>query len=318
MVATPSKPKVSYNHGYLTDCDDASDWTNYSANNIDPEEHSLTVESNDFFKIEATVSGVLNEYVYYYYNLPVSISASTYPHYVIRWKTSKAADGLGARIKVLFDGGGSEWLLGGTTPEFSTLLKVTKGTISDQTKSISQIQLWADDYPDGAASDGTHQVYFDFVLLSDYFEFPNARYSRRLDLQPKRPFLEPPFRSGDIQQTMGTKSTIFACSCDLDKGKLSTTDATNVYNDWLRPQGDDDKTDVFEGQVFFDIMHKCATEPWQWLETGLGPQFKATLEECPLHDTGEANRIIDLVFKEYTEKRSVKDDTFAERYGLVT
>jgi len=285
---------ITHNRCYFTDCSDVAIFLG-PTNSADPlTDVSKTILHGDWFTIEGTPDSAADEYVYYTGNLQ-SFDSDIYTKYLLRWKTSASGNALGARAKITFTSG-EQWILGESAPQFSTTFKVATGTITAG-KTMTSLQVWADDYPDSVAS-GTSQVYFDFALLyPPVFTLPNVAGGMKLHLPPRKAFLAPPGRDVDITQHLGTKSAVVNISCDLDQGT------------WKR------SGDMIDGEVFLDILH--TRWPWQWLNTG-SHQFKVTVEPTfrwVNNGDGSTSRLLDLVFTEYSLSDK-SNETYAERFGI--
>lgn len=292
---------ITYGHGYLSDCDDTTGWTE---SNIGLGSPSLTVENGDYFKISGTCDDIGEEYVSYQKDF-TNISSDIYKKILIRWKTSVSSNGLGAMAILVFTGGSNQYVLGASAPEFSTEWTVTVADITAG-KTIDKIGIFADDNPDSVDS-GTYSVYYDFILLcKENFVFPNVGYGLDVTLPPRYAIIPIPRRVGDITQNLGSELTTVRASCDLDIG-----------DNWKRPQNDTPKTDTVNGQVFYEIAHNTSTEPWQWLDTG-SEQFKVTMEPPVFRRTSTGNstrHILDLTFREY-RKSCASNESYIERFGL--
>lgn len=299
---------ITHGHGYLTDCDDKTDYAT-TGNSADPlGSPTLTVLHGDVFQIEGTCDAVADEYVYYQADISaLSISSTTYPNFLIRWKTSASSLGLGLRAYYTLNAGAiDEYMVGTTTvPEYSSSWKLTTGAITTG-KTIDYVTFYADDYPNSVAS-GTHQVYIDFVLFyAGTFTFPNVAYGLDFTPPPRYATIPIPSRVGDVTQNLGSESATVRVSCDLD--------IDNATNDWKRPQRTlSPKTDYVNGEVFMEIAHLSSTEPWQWLDTGT-EQFKVTLENPVFRRMGKGH-VLDLLFR---EKRvsDASNEYYYERFGL--
>jgi len=236
-------PSITYGHGYLTDCDDVTDWTETTGGSIGGT--VFACDHGDIFRLGGTCTDAADEYVYREYNLD-NISSNVYSKYVLRWKTLNAADALGARVKLIFTSG-SQWILGESAPQFETTWQVKTGTI-DPDKTIDKIQLWADDYPD--SEDGaTSAVYYDFVLLhKGTFTFPFID-DISVDFENRIVDIVIPGRPGDITQYLGAPSPSIKVTGKIDIGASS---------DWGTP--------ILE--YLYRIWQEAHKDPWQWFSTG--------------------------------------------------
>jgi len=281
---------VTNNHGFLTDCDSLTGWSEAAGKTLTST--SLTVLHNDWFKITGTASAA-DKFTYWEYDFS-NIDASTYKKWIVRGKTSEPANGLGLKVEIVYANPSGTEILFGSTPQFTTLMKVWKGTItnSGSATQIDKIRLYA--VSDAACS--AKSVYYDFAFLhAETFTFPNVANGLDFQLPPRYAILTPPGRVGDITQNLGTESAMVHASCNL-----------NLSN-WKR------SGDVVNGEVFYEIAHKSSSEPWQWLDLG-DEQFKATLEEPIFRRQGKEQRL-DLTFREY-RLSDASNETYVERFGL--
>jgi len=308
-----TKPTVTITngHGFLSDCNDKTGWTEDPAKTLTAT--SLTVELDDWFKLTGTASATAKK-TYWERNF-TDISALTYPSWIVRLKTSEASTGLGAKVEIVYSTGATE-ILFGATPVFSTLCTVKTGTIVNAGGAlwISKIRF----YGVSDAACNAKSVYYDFALLhKGVFTFPNTELGKEWIPPPRNVFIEIPSRVTDVTQNLGGKSAKWRCSCNLDIGRLSTTSGTCTGDDWKRPQGVDSEyqTDTVKGEVFDDLSHNSYHEPFQWLNTGMGRQIKAVLDEEPRFREDGDKHTVDLVFKEYSRSNK-SNESYVERFGL--
>jgi len=291
---------VTYNHGFLTDCDDITGWTE-NVSGMLAAEATLTSLYGDWFKIDATFNDAGDEYCWYTYDFTDNglsdILSNSYTHYVIRWRTSESSIGAGARCTLVFSVGNQEILT--STPQFSTTWKVNTGTIT-AAKTITGVKFYADDYPNDASSNGDHSVYFDFLLLcKGKFTWPYVSDAIIFTPTPRVANIPIFGRLGDITQLGGS---------GLATARIMGTIDNRAG--WKRAG------DVIGGQVFYEIAHNKNSEPWQWLDTG-DEQFKAVLKEPNLRRERDSKeqRVYDLLFQEY-RLSSASNESYIERYGL--
>lgn len=292
-----TNPSITYGHGYLTDCADTTDWTEDLSPTLSST--ALTVLYNDYFKLTGT-AGAANRSTYWMYDIS-DISSTVYPKFMIRWKTSAESTGLGAKLLVDYSTNLSnvETLM---DVSFNTTWQVTTGDLTAG-KTVKRVLLYA---VSDAACEGEYVLY-DFLLLhKGTFTFPNVAYGLNFTSPPRYAIIGIPSRVSDITQNLGSESATVTCSCDLDIG-----------DDWKRPQGETEKTDVVNGEVFYEIAHRSYTEAFQWLNTG-EEQFKVTLESPVVRRSvsgTQAEHILDLTFREY-RRSSASNETYIERFGL--
>jgi len=286
---------ITYGRALLDDCD-VADWEEHRLNMIDADA-VLYCENGDYFKIDATADSADDEYCYYQYpnaGSPLSISTTTHPFWLARWKTNVGSNGFGARIKAYYDGGWHDLLA--STPQFSTDWTVNSGTITTG-KTVQYVSFWADDYPDSVSSQ--HYVYYDFILLcKGIFPFPNINH---LEFNPSPRYAQIPIpsKTTNATQNLGAESATIQIECDLDRGN------------WKR------SGDVVDAQVFYEMAHYGFQDPWQWLDTGT-EQFKVTLEDFNIRRISSGStthRVLELLFREYSLGNK-SEETNIERFGL--
>lgn len=282
---------VTYGHGYLTDCNDTTGWTEARNNMIDADA-TLEVIYDDEFRITAIFdNGATGENCSYTKDI-TDISSDVYTKYLLRYKTSESANGAHAGCVLTFSSG-TQTILDNA---YSTSWKLASGDITTG-KTITHVAFTADD--DG--TDGTFYVYYDFLLLyKDDFTFPSGQpTSIEFRPNPRYALLASPARLTDITQSLGNRSAEISMECDLDIGT------------WTRT-GDD-----VDAEVFYDIAHNSVDEPFQWLDTE-NEQLKVTLEEPVIKrlSTGDSvSRILNLTWREYSRKDK-STETCTERFGL--
>lgn len=289
---------ITHTHGLLDEGDDSSVWAESRSGMTDPEA-TISSEYGDYLRLTGTLNDAGDEWLKATYDI-TDISADLYPNYLFRYRTSLASNGLGARLYVVYDDASTEFLLGETTPQFSTTFKTVAGTLVNYSGlDIDKIVYWGDDYPNTVTGGITPYVEFDFILFhKDTFTLPHNGHDLNLYIPPRYGLLGPPGRIGDITQNLGNESARVEVSCDLDVG------------DWKR------SGDYVDGEVFYEIAHKNTTEPWQWLDTGT-EQFKVTLENPIFRRIGGdvSTHTLDLLFREY-RLSDASSETYVERFGL--
>jgi hypothetical protein len=306
--------KISYGHGFCDDGNATTNWSTKVLTNMTDGQTSIAATNDDYFTVKGVCDSADDESVYFENDI-TNLAPTIYTKFLVRWKTSVASNGCGARVQLVFaDNSTQDLLQAAAIPQFSTTWTVTTGTITTGS-NINKVRIWADDYPDDCPN-GTYYVYVDCILLfKDWFTFPNTEFGTEFTPPPRYAMIPIPSRIVDITQNLGCESAIFTASCNLDIGKLLTTASAVVESDWKRPQGTDTK-DIDEnmnGQVFVDIAHNSITEPFQWLDTGK-QQFKVTLDTLRFPERSDSHTV-DLTFKEYS-RSSKSNETYVERFGL--
>jgi hypothetical protein len=289
----------------------------------------LTQVNDDVFQIDSSPDVNTNEYTLWEYPNPNGTTHLTdssggalytnkYTTYYVRYKASGTlATGVGARVQLVFTGGDTQYIVGNAAPALTAnKWVVATGTILyDLTHQvIEHVRIIADDNPDSTAA-GPYVTSFDYILLCQgTFTFPNCETST-WEPNPAYAISPMPSKSGSETQNLGSESGECHCTCNLD--------LSNGTDDWRRPQGNLDKNldaviigqgDYIAGQVFDEIAHMSYTEPWQWLNTGKGRQFKAILKDPIFNYPGEKHTV-ELLFIEL-RRGSASTETYVERYGL--
>ena len=291
-----SYPTITSGHApWITDCNDATSWAEGPGPTLGGT--SLTVLYGDYFQIEGTCAGAGNEATYFAYSFVPAEQFSTddYPNYLIRYKTSAPSDGVGAAVKANFTIG-TQYLLGEAfIPEFSANWTLKSGTL-DAGKTMSRVDLIANDYPDTVAA-GTFQVYFDFILFyKDTFTFPKSNVILFLP-KPNIANIPIPGREGEILQNLGS-----------EKARVHLWEEMMRESTWGTPKG----------QWFYKIAHEMGGDLWQWLTLpSHSCKFKATFDTAPeiLFENGKLT--FDLWLKEYKLADAAAMETYQERFGHV-
>jgi len=231
-----TNPTITYSHGFLTDCDSATNWTETASPTLTST--GLTVLYNDIFKLTGTAS-TAGQYTYWEYDL-TNISSDTFTKFLIRYKTSASSTGLGAKVELVFTSG-TQIIL---DTSFSTVWKVASGTIT-KGKTIDKIRLYA---VSDAASSGEYVLY-DFILLcKGTFTFPQCD-DVSIDLTNVYADLTPPTRVGDVTQYLAMNSPIIRLTGKID------VDTSN----WGSPYG----------EYLLYIWREACSDPWQWFTSDL-------------------------------------------------
>ena len=233
-------PTITYGHGYLTDCDDATGWGE-NLNNMLGADATLTVQHKDIFQIQADFDDGAGTDEYCYYEKDITnISSNTYPKYLIRWKTSAGSAGAQAKVVLVFTAGTQEIELG-----YNTTWAVASGDTTSG-KTIDKVRFYADDELD-VTPNGTYYVYYDFLLLHrGTFTFPFV--DGRVFLKPskKNVELDIPFRDTGILQQFGMKSP-----------QILLEGTMNTNRNWGTP----------DGEYLYYILRN--PDPWQWFTNDL-------------------------------------------------
>jgi len=295
---------LTHSQTYLHDCHAITDFAG-TGNSADPLTGISFTSDGDYFTITGTCDAAADEWYYRKHDL-TDFSSTIYNCWMARYKTSVAAAGLGAVLKVKYTDASYDSLVGSdTTPSFSTTWKVESGTLTTG-KTVSEVYIYANDHPDSVAA-GAFSVYFDFIMFfKGTFTLPNVAGGMNIDLPPKEAIIIIPGRDTNITQNLGTESAVVTIQSDLDQGT------------WKRPQSDPtNPTDTIDAEVFLEMLHNRSTEPFQWLDTG-SHQFKVTVHPkfaWKNNGDGSTSRILDLILKEYSLNNK-SGETYAERFGI--
>lgn len=274
-----TKPTITWGHGYLTDCDDATGWTETESSLV----AALTVEDGDVFKIEGTCNDAGDEYVHYEKDI-TDISSTLYNKYLVRWKTSAAANGLKAYISFEYDDASFDDVDLG----FSTSWTVSSGTI-DTAKTLDKIRFGATDDPNSIDA-GTFQVYYDFLMVHvGTFTFPFVDGTEDISLQNNIVYVKIPRRVGNITQYQGADSPIIRLNGKMD---TNTSWAASGYT-----------TLGFDLMRILKEMHK---DPFQWLTTdllGTSGGCKVTMPKLKISKVAgsKSQRLWELEMRNYSK-----------------
>lgn len=256
------------------------------------------VEKNAYFKLTGVCDGAGDEFVYYEKDV-TNISMDDFTHFVIRWKTSVASSGLGARVRLVFTSG-TEFILGSSAPEFSSTAdtwKLTTGTITSTGKTLDKIRLYADDDPDSLAS-GTYYVYYDYILLyNDDFEFPYVTEPIELSNVNREGILRIPGRVGDVVQYMGMDSPLITIRGEMDSNANWGTDLV--------------------GAKLYEVTQRRHAAPWRFFQSDLGnfPVEIVSFIIRQAHTRTGGQRTYELVVRKLDEYCG-SNDSYSEYYNV--
>lgn len=184
----------------------------------------------------------------------LGFSTTSYPSFLIRYKTSAVSDGAHAKVILVFNDATTQTILDNA---YSTVWKTFAGDITTG-KTLDHIRLYAECDLDTA--NGTYYVYYDFVLVHRAtFTFPFvAPGGVTLNLPKKLAQIQIPGRDGNILQNLGMASPRIKLEGNMD---------TNVA--W----------GTLKGEYLYKILRGAIGDyhdPWQWLTSDVG-NFKVTL-----------------------------------------
>ena len=279
--------KLTYGHGWVTDCDDPTGPSGTWAKTENGQTlAALTVINDDVFDIEATGSAG-NKIGHYSNPTALGLSSLVYTKILFRYKCSNA--NVKAKIELAFAEGLPNQVVLAETNETTW----HKGSVTVTTsKTIDHVLLFCN------AAVG--HVYYDFVLICmGEFEFPNAA-AHNLRANPRNASLVPPGKVGDHNQNLGCDPAMVMFTCDLSVG-------TNTLS-WKRTL----PADTIDGEVFMDISHNAKSEPFQWLEMD-DKEFKVVLDDMEFQMIEGKLQLV-LTLKEYS-RGNANDEYYYERWG---
>jgi hypothetical protein len=206
-------PTLTYGIAVLDDCLDITAYSETESGLT----CAITADPSDVIKLTGTCDNAADEYAYYEIDV-TNTSTAVSNFWALRYKTSVASDGLGARVDVLYDDATTETVFG-ATPQFSTTWKYETGTFA-ASKTIDKIRFYADDYPDTVTA-GSFAVWYDFFMIfGGTFTFPHtctmngtggvfAEFGNKIGTIPIFG------RDTDIKQKAGRKNTTFTIKGDM-------------------------------------------------------------------------------------------------------
>lgn len=231
-----AKPSLTYDHGYLTDCEDKTSWTEDGSPTLT--DTGLTVLYNDIFRLTGTASAA-DKKTYWEYDI-TNITSASYPYFMVYYETSVGSVGLGAKVELVFTSGTQTIL----DTDFSTTWKIASGTVTEG-KTVDKVRFYA--VSDAACSG--QSVSYDFLLLhAGIFNFPFVSGREQLDLVNTYADLMPPGRQGFISQYVGMESPLIQLSGEMDTG-----------SGWGTP----------DGEYLYKIWKLACSDPWQWFDSDL-------------------------------------------------
>lgn len=214
--------------------------------------------------------GATDEHVYYKLNFDDFLS-NTYKRYVMRVKTSHASAGAKAKVVLVFTSGNQEIV----PLDYYSAWTAFSGQITAD-KTVSEIRIYADD--DG--TNGTFQVYYDFILLTkDIITLPDF-VNNRLHAQNVYVDLHPPGRLGEHSQYMGMKSPEIRLNGKMD------TDAG-----WEGAAG-------ITGEALYILLKSAENDVWNWFTSDL-LNCKMTVRDLNLNQEADSKsqRVWDMLLK---------------------
>ena len=288
-------PTRTFNKGFMNDCNTTTGWTAQIGPSLPAP--TISCEYGDYIKLGGTPAGAGDESCYWEVNVTPDISGTTYKYYLLRYRTTVASDGLGARVQVRGSMGATQWIIGETNPEFSTTWKVETGTLTAfGGEDIDCVRFYADDYPDAVAAGGTY-VWFDMLLISEnIFSFPKCNLKVFLP-ERRNPTLPIWGREGGIEQSGGS-----------EKARVHLWGEMTHESTWGTPKG----------QRFYQWCHEQGGDLWQWFTwADQNLKFKTKIVGKPeiLFEGGKLT--FDLWLEEYKLADACAVETYQERFGFI-
>lgn len=240
-------PTITYGQGGNgIDCDSKTGWSADGAHESGLSA-TLTLVNNNIFKIVGTCDNVANEHAYYEKDV-TDFSSTIYNNWMLKYRTSVSANGVGLKV-VLVDDVGTQTIFG-STPQFSSSWATATGTLTTG-RTVDKVRFYADDYPDTIDS-GTYTIWIDFLIFYEgTFSFPFFQDIYPLKLHNNYAKLKIPGRVGTLHQYMGMDNITLEIVGDMMSGE--TWGGSNMtYAEYLTR--------------FFMEAHE---DPWQWLTSDL-------------------------------------------------
>lgn len=283
---TLAKPTISYGHGFCDDMSNATVGNWVAAPNSNMTMAPIVVVNDDVFDMQGTATGG-TPYGGWQNSAALGLSTTVYAYVRIRYKVSGA--GCNANFTAVFHDATAQVLFVGASPTWKTILVALTTA-----KTLDTIQMFVT----GASG----HLYVDFALVYKAdFPIPNVMHVEDFKVQGRLALLEPFGMLGESIQNLGNLSAVVEMHCDLDIGN------------WLRAG------DNLPGQVFLDIIHNSAVEPFQWIDLGVQvAQFKVLLDMPNFQYAAaesKASHTLNLTFREY-RRSPANSETVNERFGL--
>jgi len=236
----------------------------------------------------------------------LGFSTTTYPKFLVRYKTSATSAGAAAKVVLAFNGyvaaqsvdtniaaGHAQEILPNS---YSTTWTTATGDIT-ASKTLDHILFFAE--CDATTPNATYYVYYDFVLVhKGTFTFPYW-HGVYYDIFCKAPSLEVFGRDGDIEQRGGMKSPLITVEGMMDSSDLGVRWKDAPATSSLTVRG-------LLGNRFYEIMRGMEgdyREPWNWFTSDL-VNCKVVPTNHPLRLSQQKDlkeqRKYSLHFKQYT------------------
>jgi hypothetical protein len=266
----------------------------------------MAVSNDDYFVITGTCDNAADEYAYYERHIVPDISSTISPKLLVRWKTSAAANGLQAKISVIYTAGPpTETTLGFSTSWTTTVIDLTTAT------NIDKIRLYADDNPNSIDA-GTFYVYFDFILICQgIFAWPFVSDGIDLDGWNNNQHLKPIGKVGNTTQYLGSNDSEIRVAGDID------TTGTNAAGVPLVGEGWHGRWTTHDGEAFYQVFHYGFSDPWEWFTSDVA-SFKVTLDHFKIRQAKSNESLLSYILDMHEYRLgSANLETHLERFGIT-
>jgi hypothetical protein len=295
-----TKPTITYGHTFLDDCSDVTGWVE-THNDLAA---GLATWNGDYFRISGTCDNVANECAYWIKNI-TNFSTDIAAKLLVRWRTSAAANGLQAKINVIYTAGETNTVLG-----FSTAWKVTVIDLPTG-KTVDKIQLEADDNPDSLAT-GSFYVEFDFVLICQgIFTWPFVSGGVELEGFNNLQHLKIPGKVGNATQYLGGDDSTIRVYGDIDSTGVDAAGVPVINSGWHG------RWTAHDAEAFYQILHYGFGDPWQWFTSDVA-SLKVTVDRMRISQAKTDENLLsyELDMHEY-RLGSANVETHLERFGIT-
>jgi len=299
-----TKPTITYGHAFLDDCTAATlaSWTETESGLV----ASMAVSNDDYFVITGTCDNAADEYAYYERHIVPDISSTISPKLLVRWKTSAAANGLQAKISVIYTAGPpTETTLGFSTSWTTTVIDLTTAT------NIDKIRLYADDNPNSIDA-GTFYVYFDFILICQgIFTWPFVSGGVELEGFNNNQYLKIPSKVGNATQYLGGDDSTIRVYGNIDSTGLDVAGVPVINSGWHG------RWTTHDAEAFYQILHYAFSDPWEWFTSDVA-SLKVTVDNMRISQAKTDENLLsyELNLHEY-RLGSANVETSLERFGIT-
>ena len=299
-----TKPTITYGIGFLDDCNSTTNWTKTEVG-LSPTTH--TILNGDYFDLTGTCDDAGDEYMYVTRDLTaLPLSTTIHPKLLVRWKTSAAANGLQAKIKVWYVGGATtETVLGFNTQWTTSTVNLTTGEV------LQYIRLYADDNPNTLAA-GTFHVYYDFVMVCQgIFTWPFVSGGVELEGFNNNQYLKILGKVGNATQYLGGDDSTIRVYGDIDSTGVDAAGVPVINSGWHG------RWTARDAEAFYQILHYAFGDPWEWFTSDVA-SLKVTLDRMRISQAKTDENLLsyELDMHEY-RLGSANVETSLERFGIT-